>query len=245
MSDGRLPAGLIIEAPWPEGEAAAWATAEERAAAAAFGSERRRREYLTWRALVRRELGRDVHIAYDAVGAPVLENRPEHLSVSHCDGRVAVCLSLRRCAVDIEPVTRNFGRVLSRYMTPEEQALADDPLLPAAVWCAKETLYKYAGRRSWTCCATCASPRRTLQPGVLRAALPAERRLPCGCCAATAILRPLFCSTGPALLSGILRPGILRDRVNPHFAASDAAFFIAVPAVVRRSPTLVRRPPTP
>lgn len=147
MSDGRLPAGLIIEAPWPEGEAAAWATAEERAAAAAFGSERRRREYLTWRALVRRELGRDVHIAYDAVGAPVLENRPEYLSVSHCDGRVAVCLSLRRCAVDIEPVTRNFGRVLSRYMTPEEQALADDPLLPAAVWCAKETLYKYAGRR--------------------------------------------------------------------------------------------------
>lgn len=147
MSDGRLPAGLIIEAPWPEGEAAAWATAEERAAAAAFGSERRRREYLTWRALVRRELGRDVHIAYDAVGAPVLENRPEYLSVSHCDGRVAVCLSLRRCAVDIEPVTRNFGRVLSRYMTPEELALADDPLLPAAVWCAKETLYKYAGRR--------------------------------------------------------------------------------------------------
>lgn len=147
MSDGHLPAGLIIEAPWPEGEAAAWATAEERAAAAAFGSERRRREYLTWRALVRRELGRDVHIAYDAVGAPVLENRPEHLSVSHCDGRVAVCLSLRRCAVDIEPVTRNFGRVLSRYMTPEEQALADDPLLPVAVWCAKETLYKYAGRR--------------------------------------------------------------------------------------------------
>lgn len=147
MSDGRLPAGLIIEAPWPEGEAAAWATAEERAAAAAFGSERRRREYLTWRALVRRELGRDVRVAYDAVGAPVLENRPEYLSVSHCDGRVAVCLSLRRCAVDIEPVTRNFGRVLSRYMTPEEQALADDPLLPAAVWCAKETLYKYAGRR--------------------------------------------------------------------------------------------------
>ena len=147
MSDGRLPAGLIIEAPWPEGEAAAWATAGERAAAAAFGSERRRREYLTWRALVRRELGRDVHIAYDAVGAPVLENRPEHLSVSHCDGRVAVCLSLRRRAVVIQPVTRNFGRVLSCYMTPEEQALADDPLLPAAVWCAKETLYKYAGRR--------------------------------------------------------------------------------------------------
>ena len=29
MSDGRLPAGLIIEAPWSESEAATWATAEE------------------------------------------------------------------------------------------------------------------------------------------------------------------------------------------------------------------------
>ena len=147
MTDGSLPAGLFIETPWPEYGAAAWATPDERAAAAAFGSERRRREYLTWRAIVRRELGRDVRIAYDAVGAPVLVGRGEHLSVSHCDGRVAVCISARRCAVDIEPVTRSFGRVRSRYMTSEEQALADDPLLPAAVWCAKETLYKYAGRR--------------------------------------------------------------------------------------------------
>ena len=32
-------------------------------------------------------------------------------------------------------------------MTPEEEALSDDPLLPGIVWCAKETLYKYAGRR--------------------------------------------------------------------------------------------------
>lgn len=147
MSGVGLPAGLFIEAPWPESEAAAWATPDERAAAAAFGSERRRREYLTWRAIVRRELGRGVRIDYDGVGAPVLEDRAEYLSVSHCDGRVAVCISAGRCAVDIEPVTRNFGRVLSRYMTPEEQALADDPQLPAAVWCAKETLYKYAGRR--------------------------------------------------------------------------------------------------
>ncbi|MFR9250149.1 MAG: 4'-phosphopantetheinyl transferase superfamily protein [Alistipes shahii] len=49
--------------------------------------------------------------------------------------------------MDIEPATRDFRRAASRYLTPEEEALSDDPLLPGIVWCAKETLYKYAGRR--------------------------------------------------------------------------------------------------
>lgn len=31
-------------------------------------------------------------------------------------------------------------------MSPSELALSGDPLLPAAVWCAKEALYKYARR---------------------------------------------------------------------------------------------------
>ena len=86
-------------------------------------------------------------IAYDALGAPVLTNRAVHISVAHCAGRIAVCASPERCAVDIEPATRDFRRAASRYLTPEEEALSDDPLLPGIVWCAKETLYKYAGRR--------------------------------------------------------------------------------------------------
>ena len=138
---------LFIEPLQELDEAACWATAEELVRAVSFSGERRRREFLTWRAIVRRELGRHLRIEYNELGAPVLPDGEAFLSVAHCERRVAVILSPWRCAVDIEPVTRNFGRVLSRYMTPEEQALADDPLLPAAVWCAKETLYKYAGRR--------------------------------------------------------------------------------------------------
>ena len=33
-------------------------------------------------------------------------------------------------------------------MTPSECALSEDPLWPGYVWCAKEALYKYAGRRA-------------------------------------------------------------------------------------------------
>lgn len=137
---------LVIEAPLPVGEAARWATPDELAAARTFAPARAQ-EYLAWRAIVRREVGRDARIGYNAVGAPVLENYPLHLAVSHCRGRVAVGISEARCAVDIERTDRRFGRLLARYLTAEERQLSDHPLFAAIGWCAKETLYKYAGRR--------------------------------------------------------------------------------------------------
>ena len=58
------------------------------AAAAAF-PPRRRAEYLTWRAVVYRELGA-VPIGYDAAGGPVLIGDPRHIGVSHGGGHAAV-----------------------------------------------------------------------------------------------------------------------------------------------------------
>ena len=137
---------LFIEPPMTEAEAAGRVTPAELAAAQEFLRESRRREFLTWRAVVRRELGDGVQLAYDDVGAPVVVGAEVRIGVSHCAGRVAVCISDAPCAVDIESESRNFSRAVPRYMSPEEQALSDAPLLPAVVWCAKETLYKYAGR---------------------------------------------------------------------------------------------------
>ena len=114
----------------------------------------RQAEWLSWRAIVRREVCREfgcrpaeIAIAYNETGAPVVEGAAVHAAVSHCRGSVAVGLSDAPCAVDIESLDRNFGRIASRYMTPAEQALSDDPRWPAVVWSAKETLYKYAGRK--------------------------------------------------------------------------------------------------
>ena len=95
---------------------------------------------------MRRELGRDVRIGYAATGAPQLPDGQAHISVSHCPGRVAVLLAGGRCAVDIEPATRNFERAAPRYLTPDERMLSADPAWLAVAWCAKEALYKYAGR---------------------------------------------------------------------------------------------------
>lgn len=138
---------LLISRPLSDDETAPWTTADERLRAAGFGTPARRAEFLTWRTLVRRRLGADTPIAYDAAGAPALPGTPWHLSVAHCAGLVAVCLCDVRCAVDAEPSERDFGRVVSRVSTPAERALSDDPRWPGVLWCAKECLYKYARRR--------------------------------------------------------------------------------------------------
>ena len=147
---------LIVEPPLAFDEAAEWATDDERAIAGEFAPARGR-EYLAWRAIVRREIGRDAAIAYNAAGAPILTNYPLYLSVSHCReraadcpkpsdgaGRIAVAISDAPCAVDIEPIARDFRRAMPRYLSPAEQQLSDNPLFPAVAWCAKETLFKYA-----------------------------------------------------------------------------------------------------
>lgn len=129
-------------------EAAAWCRAEELQRAASFGTERRRREYLTWRAVVRQALGGDIEIAYNEVGAPVLVGREEYLSVSHGVDRVAVLIADHPCAVDLEGWERNFEAVKRRYLTPEEEALSTDPHFLAVAWCAKEALYKLSGEHA-------------------------------------------------------------------------------------------------
>ena len=138
---------LLIERPLSEAELLALSGEAERCMVAGFATEARRREAMMWRYIIRRELGADVQISYDDNGAPRLDNRDEHIGVAHSADFVAVIISPERCAVDIERLDRNFERVAARYIRPEEQALSRDERLPAVLWCAKETLYKFSGER--------------------------------------------------------------------------------------------------
>lgn len=139
-----MGSNLYVEPLLEEAAAAEKATPQERETARALRSPQRRREYLSWRAIVRRELG-PVGIDYSREGAPLLTDRRNlHLSVSHCPGWVAVYISNTPCAVDIELKTRDFRKAIPRFLTADEHSLSDDPLWPGMVWCAKEALYKFA-----------------------------------------------------------------------------------------------------
>lgn len=138
---------LYLSPLWSDEELHRYTTPAERAETAAF-NPRRRREWLTWRALVRQKMGVDIAFAYDAAGAPLLVGRSERIAVSHAAERVAVLVAGHRCGLDLERIDRNFRRVVPHYLTADEQRLSDDPLFLAAAWCAKEALYKFGCDRS-------------------------------------------------------------------------------------------------
>ena len=153
VSLGEGAALLLIGHIAPLEALEAEASEEELQSVAGFSSSSRRAERLSWRIMLRRVVGRGVRIEYSSQGAPLLSEEVvvnnyhyKYISVSHCRDMVAVMLSQQPCGVDIEQSGRDFGRVSSRYITQEERRLSDNPRFEAAVWCAKEALYKLAQR---------------------------------------------------------------------------------------------------
>ena len=132
-------------------ELARLVTTEELAAAQRLGNLSRRRQWLAWRAALHIILP-DVRTGYKKSGAPILKpadtmENPGFIGVSHTNDLAAVLFSPDRpCAVDIERLDRNFGRVSSRYISDAEMRLPDsrEAWFPALLWCAKETIYKEA-----------------------------------------------------------------------------------------------------
>ena len=122
-------------------------TASDVASASRFQNDKRRREHLAWRRVVRNELGRDVVIDYNEVGAPVVDTPNTYISVAHGGDSVAVAIADEPVGVDIEALDRNYERIMSRYMSPTEEALSKMEEWPAVVWTAKEAIYKLYGKR--------------------------------------------------------------------------------------------------
>ncbi len=135
---------LLICPLMEERDCSDWLTGEERQRAAQLTAPRRRSEFVTWHALFHRHFGMDKVVDYTPEGAPFVVGSRMYIGVSHSARNVALVASDRPCAVDLESPDRNFARILSRYLSPDEQHLATDPRWPAIAWCAKETLYKLA-----------------------------------------------------------------------------------------------------
>ncbi len=140
--------GVLIVEPLPSLVELEQSAIEIDSAVAKDYAPSRRREFLAWRTIVRRVLGEGVELGYNTVGAPVVVGGGRYVGVSHSGNAVAVVLSDEPCAVDIEPIGRDVGRVIRRIATDAELALSDNRLLPLVLWCAKECLYKLAGLES-------------------------------------------------------------------------------------------------
>ncbi len=122
-------------------------TPAEQAYCDAITHPSRRAEWLAWHALLRRTLGEGVSADYDDAGAPVLVGHPGRISVAHSRHFVVLYHRAERCGVDIEVLSRDFSRTADRFLSPAERSLgASVDRFEALAWCAKEAVYKYAGR---------------------------------------------------------------------------------------------------
>lgn len=135
--DSRL---IISELLIPE-QCQAWVTPSDFVLSENF-SDSRRAEFLSWRALLSRHLGRVVEIEYDSLGAPRVVGSELHIGVSHTTQRVAVVVSNNPCAVDVESSQRDLQRISSRFLTTEERRMAVDNRTLVAIWCSRECYYK-------------------------------------------------------------------------------------------------------
>lgn len=111
-----------------------------------FKNDRRRREWLATRILVKEMLGNYQGIDYDADGAPRLIGYDNiNISVSHTEGMVAVAMSEKfRVGIDIERVTNRVLRIKDKFLHSDEYDVNDPNLLQLLYiqWCAKEAMYK-------------------------------------------------------------------------------------------------------
>ncbi|MFI3315749.1 MAG: 4'-phosphopantetheinyl transferase superfamily protein [Rikenellaceae bacterium] len=103
-------------------------------------SPARRREFVFTRALLS-NIAQGEDIVYLENGAPILQSEKYHISISHSSLAVAIMISDFECGIDIELLNRNFKRVAKKYITPSDAPAQSDYEL-AAVWAAKEAIYK-------------------------------------------------------------------------------------------------------
>lgn len=127
---------------------------EERSRASQLAANRCR-EWVAWRAVLREQAERwrlndcALRVAYAPSGEPLFEGLEGSISVTHSRKVVAVARAWQgRCGIDIEQLDRNFERIEDKYISTAERVIAsaDDPRFRAAVWCAKEAMFKCMGR---------------------------------------------------------------------------------------------------
>lgn len=111
-----------------------------------FVSEKRKKEWLSVRALLHTVWGKDFRIGYSAEGKPYLINQSAYVSISHTQGYAAVSVHPHTpVGIDIEAYGQRVRRVADRFMRPDERVepyRGDDVWSLLLHWSAKEAVYK-------------------------------------------------------------------------------------------------------
>lgn len=110
-----------------------------------FSYEKRKREWLATRALIKQMIGTSFQISYNESGKPLLSHPLyNHISISHSRDFVAVLVHQHLAVgIDIEWVNRNYTPITKKYLSEIELELVNErPFFQCLYWCAKEAIFK-------------------------------------------------------------------------------------------------------
>ncbi len=113
----------------------------------------RSKHWLYSRVLLREMLNTSsfIELGADEFGKPFLANFLQKVSISHSGDMVAVMLSKQDCGMDIQIMKPNIERVAHKFINEAEwQSINTDTRFEQMylVWCCKEALYKYYGKKN-------------------------------------------------------------------------------------------------
>lgn len=120
----------------------------------AFSSEVRRKQWLSYRALIRNMVKMDTiyKIYYNEHNKPYLINPARSISVSHSGNFSAALIDQNPSSInglDVEMIHPKILRVADKFLSEQElKFLGDDQLLNAIIlWSAKEAAFKFVGKQ--------------------------------------------------------------------------------------------------
>ena len=109
-------------------------------------NERRKKEYLAVRALLKKMAGSDFKIFYEKSGRPQLKNYPLNISISHSADLAVIFLSKENAGIDVENTGRKIAPVAKRFLSEAEithtENSSDKQLMQTIYWSAKEAIFK-------------------------------------------------------------------------------------------------------
>jgi len=113
--------------------------------------EKRKKEFMITRLLVRELWGDDAVIVKDENGKPDFENIPYKLSISHADKYSGIFISEEKeCGLDIEVIRPRISRISKKFVSEYESLYVTigKPVLHYTImWCVKEAIYKWYAKR--------------------------------------------------------------------------------------------------
>ena len=109
-------------------------------------NDKRKKEWLSTRCLVKNLLQKPVAITYGEHGNPLLENGEYHISISHSENYSVVLLNKSKpVGIDIQRIKPNIGKGIDYFLNNQEQIWVDetDFILLNILWSCKESIFKY------------------------------------------------------------------------------------------------------